>query len=103
MIQWKIKKQPETNLLDPLGYKIGTILEWANRADFYHVNWVEENAGPFKATFEVVNALKIKNNDRVLDVACGTGAVSKEILSRLDNSGILVGIDFSRAALSTAG
>src|SRR5918999_5678805 len=102
MIQWKIKRQPETNLLDPLGHKIATILDWTTRADYYHVNWVKENVGPFKATVKLVDALNVEPNDFVLDVACGTGAVSKEISHHLTGAGALVGIDLSGTALSIA-
>src|ERR671915_1835733 len=102
MIQWKIKRQPETNLLDPLGHKIATILDWTTRGDYYHVNRVKENVGPFKATVKLVDALKVDPNDFVLDVACGTGAVSKEISHYLTGAGVLVGIDLSRTALSIA-
>jgi ubiquinone/menaquinone biosynthesis C-methylase UbiE len=37
-----------------------------------------------------------------LDVGCGTGAVSREVSHHLGNSGIIIGIDISRIALSIA-
>ena len=104
MVKWIFKKadKPNTMNLDAIEYKIGSILDWSTRADFYHVNWVKENIGPFKATVKLVDALKVEANDFVLDVACGTGAVSKEISHRLTGAGALVGIDLSRTALSIA-
>jgi ubiquinone/menaquinone biosynthesis C-methylase UbiE len=50
----------------------------------------------------LVDALKVEPNDFVLDLACGTGAVSKEISYRLTSGGVLVGIDVSNTALSIA-
>ena len=104
MVKWIFKKadKPNTMNLDAIEYKIGSVLDWSTRADFYHVNWVKENIGPFKATVKLVDALKVEANDFVLDVACGTGAVSKEISHRLTGTGALVGIDLSRTALSIA-
>jgi ubiquinone/menaquinone biosynthesis C-methylase UbiE len=104
LVKWIFKKadKPNTKSLDAIEYKIGSILDWSTRADYYHVNWVKENVGPFKATAKLVDALKVEPNDFVLDVACGTGAVSKEISHRLTGAGALVGIDLSRTALSIA-
>jgi ubiquinone/menaquinone biosynthesis C-methylase UbiE len=104
LVKWIFKKadKPNTMNLDAIEYKIGSVLDWSTRADFYHVNWVKENIGPFKATVKLVDALKVEPNDFVLDVACGTGAVSKEISHRLTGTGALVGIDLSRTALSIA-
>jgi ubiquinone/menaquinone biosynthesis C-methylase UbiE len=104
LVKWIFKKadKPNTMNLDAIEYKIGSVLDWSTRADFYHVNWVKENIGPFKATVKLVNALKVEANDFVLDVGCGTGAVSKEVSHHLTGAGALVGIDLSRTALSIA-
>ena len=37
-----------------------------------------------------------------MDIACGTGALSKKISQLIGNIGILAGIDISRKALSIA-
>jgi ubiquinone/menaquinone biosynthesis C-methylase UbiE len=99
---FKKADKPNPNNLDAIEYKIGSILDWSTRADYYHVNWVKENVGPFKATVKLVDALKIEPNDFVLDIACGTGAASREISYHLTGAGALVGIDLSRTALSIA-
>ena len=39
---------------------------------------------------------------RVLDVACGTGAVAQQLLRRTGNGGLVVGIDASHTALLLA-
>lgn len=38
----------------------------------------------------------------MLDVACGTGAVSTQVMQIIGSSGMLVGIDFARGALEIA-
>jgi ubiquinone/menaquinone biosynthesis C-methylase UbiE len=104
LVKWIFKKadKPNPKNLDAIEYKLGSILDWSTRADYYHVNWVKENVGPFKATVKLVDALKVEPNDFVLDVACGTEAVSKEVSHHLTGAGGLVGIDLSRTALSIA-
>jgi ubiquinone/menaquinone biosynthesis C-methylase UbiE len=105
MIKWIFKKADkphEKKNHDAIKYKMASILDGETRAEYYHVNWVKENLGPFKATVKLVDALKIEPNDRILDLACGTGAVSKEISHRLAGGGALVGVDLSRTALSIA-
>ena len=91
-----------TSAFDPIEYKINTKANWNIVAPRYHNNWVDKAVGPFKSTKELVRSLEIKPNDLVLDLACGTGAVSKEISHRLGSSGRLVGIDISRVALNIA-
>ncbi len=75
---------------------------WNQRARDYHDGWAGAGRGPFSSTRELVNAAGVSENDSVLDVACGTGAVSKEASLHLGPSGILVGIDFARGALKVA-
>jgi ubiquinone/menaquinone biosynthesis C-methylase UbiE len=104
MIKWIFKKagEPKAKNVDAINTKMGSIIDWSTRAEYYHVNWVKENLGPFKATVKLVDALEVEPNDFVLDLACGTGAVSKEISHHLTGAGALVGIDLSRAAISIA-
>jgi ubiquinone/menaquinone biosynthesis C-methylase UbiE len=95
---------------DPIQYKINTKINWDTVAPLYHKNWASTYTGPFKATIELIKFADINPNDTVLDLACGTGAVSKEaarhINNKLDNcrnnKGILIGVDISRSALSLA-
>lgn len=87
---------------DPIQYKINSKENWNTVAFDYHNNWADKQKGPFKSSVEIVRAAKVKSNDKVLDIACGTGAVSKQIVRHLNKDGRLVGIDLSRAALSIA-
>lgn len=96
----KFKKMIPT--FDPIQYKITTKANWNTVAPDYHYNWADQKVGPFKSTTELVKVANIKPDDKVLDVACGTGVVSKEISKFLGPKGFLVGIDLSRTALNIA-
>jgi len=87
---------------DPIQYKINSKANWNIVAFDYHNNWADRHQGPFKSTREIVNIAGINPHDKILDLACGTGAVSKEIMQHLDDDGFLIGIDLSRTALSIA-
>ena len=89
-------------VFDPVQYKITTKANWNTVASEYHHNWANQKIGPFKSTTELVKIAEIKPDDKVLDVACGTGVVSKEISQFLGRKGMLVGIDLSRTALEIA-
>jgi ubiquinone/menaquinone biosynthesis C-methylase UbiE len=90
------------SLFDPTEYKISSKANWNVAAPDYHYNWANKHEGPFKSTAKVVKLAEINPSDKVLDLACGTGAVSAEIFCHLDKTGLLVGIDMSRTALSIA-
>lgn len=87
---------------DPVKYKISSMQNWNTVAPSYHNDWASKGTGPFRSTIELVNAAKIRPTDHVLDVGCGTGAVSMHVARLLGPSGLLVGIDFSRGALDIA-
>jgi len=87
---------------DPVKYKISSIQNWNTVAPAYHSDWASKGKGPFRSTAELVKAADVRLADSVLDVACGTGAVSMQAVQLLGPSGRLVGIDFSRGALEIA-
>ena len=87
---------------NPTRYKQDSIDNWNNRARDYHDGWAGCGRGPFRSTKVLVREAVITEDDFVLDVACGTGAVSKEVSCHLGPSGKLVGIDFARGALKIA-
>ena len=95
---------------DPIQYKNNTKSNWNTVAPTYHKDWASTYTGPFKSTFELVKTAEINPDDIVLDLACGTGAVSNEAVKYMNNNsgnykrneGILIGIDISRVALSIA-
>ena len=77
-------------------------MNWNTVARNYHNEWANRDIGPFKSTIELVKAAKIRANDIVLDLGCGTGVVSREASHYLGNSGLITGVDISRVALSIA-
>lgn len=66
---------------DPIAYKKRIIDTWNEVAPKYHSEWASKNIGPFKST-SIVKISRIKTVDMVLDLACGTGAVTKKFLQR---------------------
>jgi ubiquinone/menaquinone biosynthesis C-methylase UbiE len=50
----------------------------------------------------LLNAAEIRDGDRVLDVATGTGEAAQLALERVGNSGLVVGADISSAMLNEA-
>ena len=100
-----------THNFDPIQYKNNTRLNWNAVAPKYHKDWASTYTGPFKSTIELVKLAEINQDDRVLDLACGTGAVANEVIKCMyDNRGCdhinkiatVVGIDISSVALSIA-
>src|SRR5437899_11783454 len=87
---------------DPIQYKITTKANWDTVASDYHYNWAEKQIGPFKSTIELVREADIRPTDKVLDLACGTGVIAKEVSRHLEKDGALIGIDLSRTALEIA-
>lgn len=87
---------------DPVKYKISSMQNWNTVAPGYHSDWASKDRGPFRSTIELVKDADIRPADSVLDVACGTGAMSMQVARQLGPSGMLVGIDFSRGALTIA-
>ncbi len=96
---------------DSIRYKNNTRLNWNTVAPKYHEDWASTYTGPFKSTIELVKLAEINQNDMVLDLACGTGAVANEVIklvynnhksNHINNGVALVGVDISRVALSIA-
>ena len=87
---------------DPKAYKKRVIATWNEFALKYHVDWASKDAGPFKSTAKVVKISKIKTGDMVLDLACGTGAVTKKISSKIGMSGKVIGVDISPGPIEIA-
>lgn len=94
--------EKEAAKYDPVRYKLGSMANWNLVAPGYHNDWAGKGRGPFRSTAELVRAADVRAGHAVLDVACGTGAVSMEIARYLKSSGLLIGIDFSRGALKIA-
>lgn len=83
-------------------YKRRNMEVWNEVAPRYHKRWASTGTGPFQSTEKLVGLLDIKEGDRVLDIACGTGAVTKKISWRVGKSGLVVGADTSITAINIA-
>jgi ubiquinone/menaquinone biosynthesis C-methylase UbiE len=87
---------------DPRVYKKRLVITWNEFAPKYHSDWASKNTGPFISTSKVVKISKIKKGDAVLDLACGTGVVTKKISLKVGNSGRVVGLDISPGPIKIA-
>jgi len=83
-------------------YKQRTIMVWNEVASYYHNRWAKNEVGPFNVTKELIKSAKIKSGQKVLDLACGTGLVTKKIRSKVGKNGEVYGIDSSNSALKIA-
>ncbi len=83
-------------------YKQRNITIWNEVAPRYHKRWASISQGPFASTSKLVQLLKINKGDKVLDLACGTGVVTKKIRQRVGISGYVVGGDTSVTAIRIA-
>ena len=75
---------------------------WNEVASYYHKRWAKNEIGPFNVTNELIKSAKIKSGQKVLDLACGTGLVTKKILNKVGKNGEVYGIDSSYSALKIA-
>ena len=83
-------------------YKQRNMKIWNEVAPRYHKRWASVNKGPFQSTKKLIDLVKINKNNLVLDVACGTGVVTKQIQKRIGKLGYTVGIDTSTTAIKIA-
>ena len=83
-------------------YKKRVIETWNEFASKYHSDWASKDIGPFKSTSKIVKISKIKTGDIVLDLACGTGVVTKKISCKIGASGKVIGVDISPGPIKIA-
>ena len=83
-------------------YKKQNIALWNEIAPRYQKRWAGQPRGPFEGTAKLVERVKIDKGNRVLDVACGTGAVTRLLSSNVGNLGQVVAADTSIVAIKIA-
>ena len=88
--------------IDSINYKKRNIAIWNEVAPRYHLRWASKGKGPFESTDILVKKAKIKKSFDVLDIACGTGVVTKKISSVVGKSGSVIGVDTSLSAIRIA-
>ena len=83
-------------------YKLRNMTIWNEVAPRYHKRWARDEKGPFRSTTRLVQTMDLKKGYKVLDVACGTGVVTKKIRAKVGTRGIVVGVDSSITAIKLA-
>ena len=83
-------------------YKKRNMEIWNEVAPRYHKRWASEDRGPFASTRKLVNLVGVKNGNTVLDLACGTGVVTKKLIHKVGKTGYVVGADTSVTAIKIA-
>jgi ubiquinone/menaquinone biosynthesis C-methylase UbiE len=83
-------------------YKKRLIKTWNEVAPRYHKRWAKNNIGPFRSSSELVRLANIRAGHTVLDLACGTGAITKRVTARVGLSGKVIGVDSSISAIKIA-
>ncbi len=83
-------------------YKQRNMKIWNEVAPRYHKRWASADRGPFQSTAKLIKQVDINKGDTVLDVACGTGVVTKRIQREIGNTGHVVGVDTSITAIRIA-
>ena len=83
-------------------YKKRMINTWNEIAPRYHKRWAGKNVGPFQSTQKLVQLARLCSGYFVLDLACGTGAVTKQILAKIGKTGYVIGVDSSITAIRIA-
>jgi ubiquinone/menaquinone biosynthesis C-methylase UbiE len=83
-------------------YKQRNMKIWNEVAPRYHKRWASVSKGPFQSSKKLIELVGINKGDSVLDLACGTGAVTKEIQNKIHDSGYVVGVDTSITAIKIA-
>ena len=85
-----------------LEYKQRNMKIWNEVASRYHKRWAKLSKGPFQSTQKLVELMKLSEGNTVLDLACGTGVVTKEIRNKIGKTGYIVGADTSTTAIKIA-
>lgn len=83
-------------------YKKKMIKTWDEIAPRYHKRWAGKSIGPFQSTQKLISLAKLRSGYLVLDLACGTGAVTRRILDKIGKTGHVIGLDSSSTAIRIA-
>ena len=83
-------------------YKKRNMTIWNEVAPRYHKRWATAKRGPFQSTKKLVESVNVKKGNQVLDIACGTGVVTKILNQKVGKSGFVIGADTSITAIKVA-
>lgn len=82
-------------------YKLRNMRQWDEVAGRYHRRMLKKT-GPSESSAHLVRMMRLDMGQRVLDVACGTGAVTRLLGERVGIDGMVVGTDTSISAIRIA-
>ena len=88
--------------MNPYEYKQRNITIWNELAPRYHKRWASSNSGPFQSTKKLVELINVEKGIKALDIACGTGVVTKKLGEKIGKEGYVVGVDTSIIAIKLA-
>src|SRR5579864_6420342 len=77
------------------GYVLGQSARAARRLEIQDAHFAEVSE-------RLLDDLRLRPHDRVVELGCGPGSFSRRILRRLGERGVLVGIDCSEGLLAQA-
>ena len=83
-------------------YKKRNMKIWNEIAPRYHKKWATASKGPFQSTKKLISLLQIKKGNHILDVASGTGVVTKLLKQKVGKTGYVIGADTSTSAIKVA-
>ena len=86
----------------PFDYKKRNMSVWNEVAPRYHKRWATAKKGPFQSTKKLVELIDVKKGDHILDVASGTGVVTKLLKQKVGKSGFVIGADTATTAIKVA-
>lgn len=75
---------------------------WNEVAPRYHKRWATAKKGPFQSTKKLVELIDVKKGDHILDIASGTGVVTKLLNQKVGKSGFVIGADTATTAIKVA-
>jgi ubiquinone/menaquinone biosynthesis C-methylase UbiE len=82
-------------MTEPHGYILGQSERAARRLEIQDAHFADESEC-------LLDELALRPNDRVVELGCGPGGLSRRILRRLGAGGVLVGVDASAGLLEQA-
>src|SRR5262245_12860696 len=80
---------------DSQGYVLGQSARAARRLEIQDAHFAEPSE-------RLLDELALRPSDRVVELGCGPGGLSRRILRRLGEGGVLVGVDQSEGLLAQA-
>ncbi len=80
---------------DSFDYKKRNMEIWNEVAPRYHKRWAAAACGPFQSTKKLVEHVDVQKGYNALDMACGTGAVTRRLSQKVGKSGRVVAVDTS--------